>query len=156
MLNVSVFLSILIASGGRHSVRLSHEISKYLIIVNAIAIAAALLLHTYKNILKRGYYKELVSVIKYVLSVFLVVVLYIFAIENNSSDIIKNILYFTVAIFFVLSYFVRLFYKSFYATSSAKRKALRFCLLQQAILCRAFSIRLTMRSSALLTSLESS
>ncbi len=122
MLNVSVFLSILIASGGRHSVRLSQEISKYLIIVNAIAIAAALLLHTYKNILRRGYYKELVSVIKYVLSVFLVVVLYIFAIENNSSNIIKNILYFTAAIFFVLSYFVRLFYKKFLRYQLSKRE----------------------------------
>lgn len=38
------------------------DINRFIIVINIIAVLAALLSKTYKNILKRGYYKEIVSV----------------------------------------------------------------------------------------------
>lgn len=111
MLNISAAVSFFICLGRLFNPLESEENSKYLIVVNIIGVVTALLLHTYKNILKRGYYKELVSVIKYVLTVFLVTVLYIFSFEENASDTLKTVLYINAGIFFVLSYFTRIVYK---------------------------------------------
>lgn len=87
------------------------ETAKFVVVANIAAAVTALMLHTYKNILKRGYYKELVSVIKFTATVFLATVLYIFSFENDSSDRIKVILYISAGIFFVLSYVIRVLYK---------------------------------------------
>lgn len=122
-LNISAFIALLIRSGRPLDRLFTEETSKFLIIINIIAVVAALLLHTYKNILKRGYYKELVSVIKFAISVFLVTVLYIFSFEDNSSDNIKTVLYITAGIFFALCYLVRIGYKQLVRYSLSKKES---------------------------------
>ncbi len=87
------------------------DINRFIIVINIIAVLAALLSKTYKNILKRGYYKEIVSVFKYTLLIFLSSVFYLFAINSYTSNELRNIVYIMAVVLLFVDYILRIIWK---------------------------------------------
>ena len=65
---------------------------------------------TMKNVLKRGYYKELAQTVKHAVFVFLVVTLYLFS-TKSGIDYSRIVLYVTTGYYVVIAYVVRLIWK---------------------------------------------
>ncbi len=84
---------------------------RILIVFNIIALVSALMMHAYKNILKRGYYRELVAVLQYTIIVFLVMIFYLFAWRDKRSETIRELLYIAAWLFIALDYVGRVVLK---------------------------------------------
>ena len=67
---------------------------------------------TMKNVLKRGYYKELAQTVKHAVFVFLVVTLYLFS-TKSGIDYSRIVLYVTTGYYVVIAYAVRLGWKKY-------------------------------------------
>ena len=65
---------------------------------------------TMKNVLKRGYYKEMVETVKHAVFVFLVVTLYIFSAQRG-IEYSRIVVYVTTGYYVVIAYVVRLLWK---------------------------------------------
>lgn len=111
LLNISMYIAFALNKNSAINLFVPEETTRFVVVVNVICLVSALMLHTYKNVLKRGYYKELVSVVKLTLMVFLFSVLYLFSFEGSLSGRIKDVLYLSIGIFFAASYLARIFYK---------------------------------------------
>ncbi len=109
--NFSFVTAFLLKYQGNVSNIINRETDRFILIINIIAVLVALLSHSYKNILKRGYYKELVSVLKYVIIVFLSAVFYLFAIKSGSSETLRGTVYIMAAVLLCLDYVCRVVYK---------------------------------------------
>jgi exopolysaccharide biosynthesis polyprenyl glycosylphosphotransferase len=109
--NFSFVVAFLLKFGGDISSFSCDDTDKFVIILNIIAVLVALLSKSYKNILKRGYYKELVSVFKYVLLVFLSSAFYLFAIDNDTSASLRDTVYIMAAFLLFLDYVCRVVWK---------------------------------------------
>ncbi|MCH5304493.1 MAG: sugar transferase [Ruminococcus sp.] len=113
--NASFIVAIFLQQQGATDAFLREEVNKelynFLITLNAIAIIVALLSHAYKNVLKRGYYRELVSVAQYVVIMFFAAAFYLFVIGSNASDSLKEILYLIAILSFFLIYVFRNIWK---------------------------------------------
>ncbi len=84
--------------------------------VSVFITFADLLVHiffqSFKDVLKRGFYKEFTATIKHVCLFTLIVTFYIFAVFNSESYS-KIVIYFMGGIYFVLSFFARVAWKQF-------------------------------------------
>ncbi len=109
--NLSFVAAFLLHHGGNLSTFNKEQTNKFLIMLNIIAILVALLAHAYKNVLKRGMYKELVEVVKYTVLVFLAAAFYLYAINDNSSRDLRYTLYIAAAILVPLDYVCRIVLK---------------------------------------------
>lgn len=87
------------------------ETERFIIIINIIAVLVALLSRSYKNILKRGYVKEIKNVINYVILVFLSAVFYLFAINSYTSNALRDIVYIMAIVLLFLDYGCRILWK---------------------------------------------
>ena len=67
---------------------------------------------TMKNVLKRGYYKELMATVKHAVFVFLVVTLYLFS-TKSGIDYSRIVIYVTTGYYVVIAYVVRLVWKQY-------------------------------------------
>ncbi len=65
---------------------------------------------TMKNVLKRGYYKELAQTVKHAVFVFLTVTLYLFS-TKTGIDYSRIVLYLTTGYYVVIAYVIRLIWK---------------------------------------------
>lgn len=65
---------------------------------------------TYKNVLKRGYYREFVSVLKHTSIVFILSALYLFSIKE-AENFSRVVLYIMWIIYMIVSYIIRLLWK---------------------------------------------
>lgn len=84
---------------------------RVLFVFNIIAFVSALMMHAYKNVLKRGYYREMVAVLQYTIIVFLLMIFYIFAWRRQDSEPLRELLYIAVCIFVALDYVCRIVLK---------------------------------------------
>lgn len=111
--NFSFFAAFLLKNVGNNVSFTKENADNFLLVINIVTILVALLSRTYKNILKRGFYKEFVSVIKFVIILFLALVFYLFAIDTESSAYLKDTVYIMAGIFFCVDYVCRVVYKRF-------------------------------------------
>lgn len=75
-----------------------------------VDIVVLILNNTLKNVLKRGFYKELAKTVKHICLVELIITLYLFSVQQG--DMFSRIVVYLIAIYyFVITYFVRLLWK---------------------------------------------
>lgn len=109
--NLSYITALMLQSAVGIFLFKAEETGKFILMLNIISVLTALLSHSYKNILKRGYYKELVETIKYIIIVFLAAVFYLYAINNKSSYTLRETLYITAAVMLPIDYVFRIVWK---------------------------------------------
>lgn len=109
--NLSFITAFLIRYQGNLSAFNVEANDKLLLMINIIAVLVALLSHAYKNMLKRGMYKELVETVKYTVLVFLASVFYLYALNDSNSVAVRETLYITVGVMLPLDYICRLVWK---------------------------------------------
>lgn len=109
--NLSLIAAFLLKYGGKTSAFQNDGVPSFIAIINVIAVLVAVLIHTYKNILKRGYYIELVNVIKYVGVLFLAIVFYLFAIYTDAPAEFRDIVYIMAVLLLFLDYVCRIVLK---------------------------------------------
>ncbi len=109
--NFSFVAAFLIKNGGDISTFSLYETDKFIIVINIIAALVALLSKAYKNILKRGYYKELINVVKYTALILLSAEFYLFAINTYFSSALRDTVYIMAAFTLVLDYACRILWK---------------------------------------------
>ena len=110
-LQVSFFAAYIL----RHGVQNPYLDSSYrnlAIVLGFIEVIVAYSFGTMKNVLKRGYYKEIAVTVKHVLFVELSVSFYLFAVQE-SSFYSRITVFLTGGIFCVSSYVVRLIWKKY-------------------------------------------
>lgn len=109
--NLSFVTAFLLQHSGNLSTFNKNETNRFLIMLNIISVLVALLMHAYKNILKRGMFKELTEVIKYDVFVFLSAAFYLFAINDNSSNALRDTLYITAVAILPIDFVCRIVLK---------------------------------------------
>lgn len=109
--NFSFVTAFLLKFGGDISAFGLEETDKFILILNIAAVLVALLSRAYKNILKRGYYKEIISVVKYTVLVFLSSVFYLFAINSDPMTSLRDTVYILAVILLFLDYVCRIVWK---------------------------------------------
>lgn len=109
--NFSFLAAFLIKNGGDISTFSLYETDRFILVINIIAVLVALLSNTYKNILKRGYYKELINVIKYTALMFLASEFYLFAINTYFSNPLRDTVYIMAVIILFFDYVSRTVWK---------------------------------------------
>lgn len=73
-------------------------------------IVVALAFNSYKNVLKRGFYKELVALVKHLILLEAVVLFYLFSVQQSSMY--SRVAFYLVILFYaVLTYLIRIFWK---------------------------------------------
>lgn len=75
-------------------------------------IAVLFFFETLKNVLKRGYYRELAVTVKHVVLVELIAVLYLFTIQAG-QQFSRSVLYLTGVFYGIITYLVRMLWKTF-------------------------------------------
>ena len=75
-------------------------------------IAVLFFFETLKNVLKRGYYRELAVTVKHVVLVELIAVLYLFTIQAG-QQFSRSVLYLTGVFYGIITYLVRILWKTF-------------------------------------------
>lgn len=124
-LNFSFIAAFLLQQKTVPTTVITKERIRLLIIFNIIACITALMMHAYKNVLKRGYYREFVAVAQYTIIVFLLLIFYIFARRDGSSESLRELLYIAVVIFAVLDYVCRIVLKRIVRFHMRKKKGPR-------------------------------
>lgn len=74
-------------------------------------VAAVFLLDTFKNVLKRGYYKEFTATVRQVCVVEVVMITYLFNVQKSAAYS-RFIIYLMAVLYLCTGYFVRLFWKA--------------------------------------------
>ena len=111
--NFSFLAAFFLKNVGNNISFTKENAGNFLLVINIIVIMVAVLSRTYKNILKRGFYKELVNVLKFVILIFLASVFYLFAINTESSNHLRDTVYIMAVILMFVDYFSRVIYKRF-------------------------------------------
>ena len=97
--------------------------------------------NTFKNVLKRGYYKEFVTTIKHTFTIIVLSTLYLFSVQRG-VDYSRIVLYITWGLYLILSYGIRILWKYFLVQrmNVTEKKSLLLILTNQFSLfpCRAF------------------
>lgn len=75
-------------------------------------IIVAFICNSFKNVLKRGYYKELAMTLKHIFSVEAVVVIYLFTVQK-SITYSRIVIYLTAVLYVCIGYFTRLIWKKY-------------------------------------------
>lgn len=112
---VSLQISFVLTCMARNGFKNPYENSTYVNLLLTMTLISALLsvvLDTYKNVLKRGPYAELLKTLKQVSLVFLLITLYLFTIKSG-DDISRVVLYLTIFCYFCVSYGSRILWKGF-------------------------------------------
>ena len=81
-------------------------------VLTVIHVILCLYMEPYKGVLRRGYYEEMKSVLKYVISVLLVVILYLF-INKSSTNYSRTTFCIFPCFAFIMCYLVRIGWKKF-------------------------------------------
>lgn len=85
---------------------------KLIIILNVTAVLVSVFSKAYNNILERGYWREMVSVISYSVLIFLVALFFYYVLGESFIEGIRNRSLITLIIFMVLSYTARMISKN--------------------------------------------
>lgn len=110
---ICVYLSYLCAFVIRHGFINPYDSSLYRnisIIVVLLDIVVIFFFEPFKNIMRRGYYKEFVAIFKQDLMIMLLVVLYLFS-NKEAQYFSRTVLYLTGGIYLILSYVIRIIWK---------------------------------------------
>ena len=83
------------------------EYHKFAFMINVISVVVTLLSRAYKNVLRRGYFKEAIAVVKHVLLVFLSSVTFFSLVQDSFTPKYRTVLFIAIPMFMVLSYFLR-------------------------------------------------
>lgn len=110
-LNLSILLSLVILHNSLTDPLSNRKNVLFVILFNIVEILVALMSRSYKNVLKRGYGKEFLSVLKLTLIMFLSVVLYYFVFERELTSALRNSLFVSMGVFLFLSFALRVLYK---------------------------------------------
>lgn len=124
-LNISFIVAFLLQQKTITYPIINNDRLRILFVFNLIAIIAALMMHAYKNVLKRGYYREMVAVLQYTIIVFLLMIFYLFAWRGNNSENIRGIIYIAAVVFTALDYVCRIVLKRFVRFRIRKKKGPR-------------------------------
>lgn len=110
-LQASFMLAYLLRHNGSfvYSNELYREMGIFFVLVDCVAI---ILNNTLKNVLKRGYYKEFKATLKHTFMISVLSTLYLFSIKRG-VDYSRIVLYITWALYLILSYVVRIMWKSY-------------------------------------------
>ncbi len=109
-LNISYVISYFFTQG-KFSGLYDGSHGRFVVVLNVIMLVTALLSKSYKNILKRGLYKEFVSVLKLTVITFFAYSFYYFTLQRVLKDEDNNIIWFVIPAFFVICYVCRVVYK---------------------------------------------
>lgn len=110
---VCVQIAFLIAYMIRHGMSNPYDVPVYRnmgIFIELADLVMLFLLDTYKNVLKRGYYQELLSTLRQMLAIELVSVLYLYSIQAGVAYS-RSVFFLMGAIYLVLSYSIKLLRK---------------------------------------------
>lgn len=110
---VCLHIAYILAYFSRHGFSnpyIDREYIALIFVYTLVDIVVLILNNTLKNVLKRGFYKELVNTFKHICLVELIITLYLFSIQQG--DVFSRIVVYLIAIYyFAISYFVRLLWK---------------------------------------------
>ena len=112
---LSLQLAFVLAYITRHGFEIPYLMDEYRELAVIYLLSDFLVIvanQTMKNVLKRGYYKELAQTVKHAVLVFLVVTLYLFS-TKAGIDYSRIVLYLTTAYYVVISYGIRLGWKKY-------------------------------------------
>lgn len=88
----------------------SANYSNILVVLTLIAVLVTIFFDTFKNVLKRGLYKEFAMTVKHVVLVFLILTFYLFS-TKSSGDISRITMYIFTAFYGLFSYSIRVLWK---------------------------------------------
>lgn len=136
------FLCIHISLLFAYTLRFPGAFSKYLqmyetmaIVISLVFLAVVAMYPGYKNILRRGYYKEFIMLIKQTFIIFMLSVFALY-IMQKSRDSSRLVFILTFATDIILSYIVRIIHKKFLLrktqTNTGKRSLIVICLKRNA------------------------
>lgn len=110
-LQASFLLAYLLRHGGAFVYRsaLYRNMGLFLMLVDCIAIFVN---NTFKNVLKRGYYKEFKTTVKHTCIIIVFSTLYLFSIQRG-TDFSRIVLYITWGLYTALSYLTRILWKHY-------------------------------------------
>ena len=114
---MSFFLSYLLRYGWDISPYTEQKYILFIGVTLTLDACIAIFFNNFGNVLKKGYYKELMASLKHVLMVFAAVTLYLFAMQE-SSTYSRIVLFSTFGFDFIFGYISRVIYKK---TSRARR-----------------------------------
>ncbi len=110
-LQAAFILAYLIRHGNLnvYKIDLYRDMGLFFVLVDCVII---FINNTFKNVLKRGSYIEFKETVKHTFAVTMLSLLYLFSIQKG-TDYSRIVLYITWALYFVLSYVVRVWWKYF-------------------------------------------
>ena len=114
---MSFFLSYLLRYGWDISPYTEQKYMIFICVTLALDACIAIFFNNFGDVLKKGYYRELMSSLKHVLMVFAAVTLYLFAMQE-SSTYSRIVLFSTFGFDFIFGYISRVIYKK---SSRARR-----------------------------------
>lgn len=112
---ICMYISMIVAYVLRHRQELPYVRKEYIelaVLLTVINWAVAFFANTFKNVLKRGYYKEFLATVQHVFLVIAVVTFYFFSVQKGIIYS-RIFLYVFLALYVVLSYVVRLLWKRY-------------------------------------------
>ncbi len=108
-LQISFVLAYMVRMGPSNPYAVEAYRSIGLVILLADAVAS-FLFNSFKNVLKRGYYREFAATLKHVCLVVGIVIVYLFTIQKSISYS-RIVIYLTAVLYICLGYFPRIFWK---------------------------------------------
>lgn len=121
-INISFGITYLIARRFLSYNMPGEDYYKLIIILNVTAVLVSIFSKAYNDILERGYWREMVSVITYSVLVFLVALFFYYILGESFIEGIRNRSLITLIIFMIISYFVRIASKRFIRARLKSRK----------------------------------
>lgn len=112
---LSMYISMICAYIFRHGRELPYVRNEYIelaILLTLIDWGVSFFFNTFKNVIKRGYYKEFLATIKHVFLTVAVLTFYLFSAQKGSVYS-RLFLYFFIVIYLIVSYVVRLLWKRY-------------------------------------------
>ncbi len=106
-LQISFVLAYMVRMGPSNPYAVEAYRSIGLVILLADAVAS-FLFNSFKNVLKRGYYREFAATLKHVCLVVGIVIVYLFTIQKSISYS-RIVIYLTAVLYICLGYFPRIF-----------------------------------------------
>ncbi|MGN0334349.1 MAG: sugar transferase [Lachnospiraceae bacterium] len=110
-----IHVSIIIAYFCRHGWALSYVNSVYpelSVLMTVMDWIVAFFFNSFKNVLKRGYYKEFLATVKHVFLLLMILTFYLFSLKKG-EEYSRIIIYLFAFFYFVISYVVRLLWKKY-------------------------------------------
>ena len=121
-LNISLIAAFLLQQKTVTYPIFTDERLRVVFVFNLIALVSALMMHAYKNVLKRGYYREMVAVAQYTIIMFLLMIFYLFAWRGQNSENLRELLYIAALVFAALDYVCRIVLKHIVRFRMRKKK----------------------------------